>query len=80
MPRMTDGTFYDLNPPAQIQGEFFRHVQCEYQVPNRPDEFVVKGIPEGGTTLKSFVLSFTKTGRVVPTHSASQTFLRLAGT
>src|SRR3989344_3870784 len=55
-PMMRDGVFYDLIPPSNIQGKIFDHVQCEYQVPNSPDEYVVHGVPRGGTDIESFVL------------------------
>lgn len=74
MPQMNEGMFYDLNPPAVIEGKMFHKVQCEYQVPNRPNEFVVKGIPQGATEIKSFVLRFTPSGEVQPSPSSEQNF------
>ena len=59
---MVDGQFYDLRPPSVNGAGTFTRVQCEYQVPNHPNEYVVKGIPEGGTEPKSFVLRFTDRG------------------
>ena len=69
---MQDGIFYDLKPPAIIVGKRFHQVQCEYQVPGKPNEYVVKGIPEGGEKEESFVLRFTKKGRVRAFQSESQ--------
>jgi len=72
MREMEDNIFYDLDPPAIIGGKKFHRVQCEYQVPNKPDEYVVKGIPEGGKKEESFVLRFSKKGRVRAFQSESQ--------
>lgn len=71
-PQLQEGVWYDLNPPAIVAGETFHHVFCEYQVPREPDQFVMRGIPEGGNEKKSFVLIFKKTGRVRPTRSKDQ--------
>ncbi len=71
-PQMEDGVFYNLEPPAVVKGEIFHRVECEYQVPNRPNEYVVNGIPEGGSQKKSFVLRFTQKGRVRPSRSENQ--------
>ena len=72
MREMEDNIFYDLDPPAIIGGKKFHRVQCEYQVPNKPDEYVVKGIPEGGEKEESFVLRFTQKGKVKAFRSKSQ--------
>jgi len=72
MREMEDNIFYDLDPPAIIEGKKFHRVQCEYQVPNKPDEYVVKGIPEGGKKEESFVLRFSKKGRVRAFRSEGQ--------
>lgn len=61
-PHMRDGEFYDLQPPSVIGGKKYVRVQCEYQVPNHPNEYVVRGIPEGGAVVESFVLRFTDRG------------------
>ena len=74
MLQMEEGMFYNLNPPAMVGGEVFDKIQCEYQVPNRPNEFVVKGIPRGETKTESFVLKFTPSGRVQPSPSSEQNF------
>ncbi|OGY42761.1 MAG: hypothetical protein A2Y67_02475 [Candidatus Buchananbacteria bacterium RBG_13_39_9] len=71
-PQMEEGVFYDLTPPSVIQGKIYHRVMCEYRVPNQPDEYVVKGIPEGGVTPKSFVLKFTDRGKVIPRKSENQ--------
>lgn len=63
--RMEKGEWYLLNPPSVICGKIFKKVQCEYQVPNKPNEYSVCGIPEGGTKSGPFVLRFTENGRVV---------------
>jgi len=76
-PQMEEGVFYDLNPSAAVKGERFSRVQCEYRVPNNPNEYVVKGIPDGGTRKKSFVLRFTKGGRVRHFRSSNQSDIRL---
>ena len=72
MCQMQDGVFYDLRPPAIIAGKKFHRVQCEYQVPGKPNEYVVKGIPEGGEKEESFVLIFTQKGKVNAFRSESQ--------
>jgi len=72
MRQMEDNIFYDLNPPAIIGGKRFHRVQCEYQVPNKPDEYAVKGIPEGGEKEESFILRFTQKGRVRALRSENQ--------
>ena len=72
MSEMQDGVFYDLRPPAVILGKKFRRVQCEYQVPGKPNEYVVKGIPEGGEKEESFILRFTQKGKVKAFRSESQ--------
>jgi len=72
MCQMEDNVFYDLNPPAIIGGKKFHRIQCEYQVPNKPNEYVVKGIPEGEEKQESFVLIFTQKGRVRPFRSENQ--------
>ena len=72
MRQMEDNIFYELSPPAIIGGKKFNRVQCEYQVPNKPNEYVVKGIPEGGEKEESFVLRFTKKGGVRAFRSENQ--------
>ncbi len=62
---MEDGAFYDLEPPSKTNGKVFRRVQCEYQVPNNVQEYVVRGIPEGHTDVETFVLRFTDRGMSV---------------
>lgn len=69
---MQENMWYDLDPPANIQGKIFHRVLCEYQVPGHPNEFSVRGIPTGGTQVEAFILRFTDTGRVQPTCSADQ--------
>lgn len=64
-PKMRDGEFYDLRPPSRIKGKIFPKVQCEYRVPNHPNEYVVRGIPDGGDEPESFVLRFTDRGLIV---------------
>ena len=72
IPQMEAGVFCDLNPPANIKGKTFYRIQCEYQHPNIPNEYVVKGIPENQTEAESFVLKFTRTGKVAPHRSDDQ--------
>ena len=79
MCQMQDGVFYDLNPPAIVvrrmspyTRKIFPRVQCEYHVPNHPDEYVVRGVPEGGDKEESFVLKFTQKGKVRAFRSESQ--------
>lgn len=72
MCQMQDGAFYDLRPPAIIVGKKFHWVQCEYQVPGKPNEYVVRGIPEGEEKEESFVLRFTQKGRVKAFRSEGQ--------
>jgi len=69
---MEVGIFYDLDPPAVIGGKIFRRVECIFQVPGHPDEYVVRGIPDGGTTQESFGLKFTQQGRIKPVRSSNQ--------
>jgi hypothetical protein len=71
-PQMVAGVFYDLDPPAVIHGKVFRRVMCEYQVPAKPNEYVVKGIPDGATDPESFLLIFTGNGKVIPKQSEDQ--------
>jgi|GEM_PF-6726563 len=71
-PLLENGVFYDLNPPSNIQGKIFPRVMCEYRVPAHPDEYVVKGIPQGGKEPESFVLKFTNRGKVLPQRSKDQ--------
>ncbi len=70
--QMEDGVFYNLEPPAVVKGEIFHRVECEYQVPGRPNEYVVNGIPEGGDQGKSFVLRFAQKGRVRASRSGNR--------
>ncbi len=72
MCQMQDGLFYNLKPPAIIGGKRFHRVQCEYQVPGKPNEYVVKGIPEGGKKEEPFVLRFTEKGRVRASRSENE--------
>ena len=58
---MQDGVSYDLDPPSEVGGKPFDRVECKYQVPNNPNEYVVSGVPRGGAQIESFVLRFTKT-------------------
>lgn len=66
---MEDGKWYLLNPPSVICGKIFKKVQCEYRVPNKPNEYSVRGIPEGGIKNEPFILRFTENGRVVATRT-----------
>lgn len=72
MCQMRAGVFYDLRPPAIIAKREFHRVQCEYQVPGKSNEYVVKGIPEGEEKEESFVLIFTQKGKVRPFRSENQ--------
>jgi len=71
---MEPGKFYDLQPPAEIGGELYDKVQCEYQVPNSPNEYSVKGIPRGGMEVKAFILRFKPDRGVTVTESKEQGF------
>ena len=71
-PVMEDGVFYDLDPPSVVQGQVFRRVLCEYRVPDHPDEYSVKGVPDGGTKEEPFLLRFTSQGRVRAVRSKDQ--------
>lgn len=66
---MEEGGWYLLNPPSIICGKVFKKVQCEYRVPNKPDEYSVRGIPEGGTKSEPFILRFTDKGKTVATRT-----------
>ncbi len=72
MRQMEDTIFYDLRPSAIIAGKRFHRVQCEYQVPGKPNEYAVKGVPEGGEKEEPFVLIFTQKGKVKAFRSKSQ--------
>jgi hypothetical protein len=74
---MEDGTWYDLDPPANVGRKVFRRVVCEYQVPNNPNEYSVRGIPDGGSEEEPFILRFTPDGKVRPMRSANQASMRL---
>ena len=77
--QMEKGVYYNLDPPAVIQEKgsterkVFKRVMCEHDVPKHPGEYVVNGIPEGGTKSESFVLIFSGNGRIVPNESKDQT-------
>ena len=70
--QMKDGVFYDLDPPAVIHGKRFHRVKCEYQVPNIPNEYSVRGVPEGGEKEEPFILRFIEKGRVRAFRSKNQ--------
>lgn len=61
---MEDGQWYFLDPSASVGGKTFRRVICEYQVPNSPKEYSVRGVPDGGDEEEAFILRFTDKGRV----------------
>ena len=65
---MEAGRTYDLDPPANIKGKRFRRVTCRFQVPQNKNEFVVRGVPEGGSEEEDFLLIFKpdKGVRVTP--------------
>jgi len=71
-PLMENGVFYDIDPPSQFLCKIFHRIMCEYRVPNNPDEYVVKGIPQGESKPESFVLRFTSRGHVVTRRSENQ--------
>lgn len=62
---MENGEWYLLYPPSVICGKIFKKVLCEYRVPLYPNEYSVRGIPEGGTKSEPFILRFTEKGRIV---------------
>ena len=64
-PQMQDAVFYDLNPRVIIDGAEFSRIQCHFRVPDKPNEYVVSGIPVGGTEVQQFVLRFTDRGTTV---------------
>lgn len=57
-PQMTKGQWYKLDPPANINGKRFPKVFCEYQVSANPNEYSVRGVPEGGKKEEPFILVF----------------------
>lgn len=69
---MEDGVWYDLTPPANIKGKKFHRVICEYRVPNKPNWYSVRGVPEGGKKEEPFILQFSAKGRVMPKKSEDQ--------
>jgi len=77
--QMQDGVWYDLNPPAVVIGKrgqgtrTFRHVLCEYQVPSNPNEYSVRGIPDGGTKEEPFIVTFIPNEKIKATPSQKQT-------
>ena len=71
---MEEGKFYDLNPPANRPEGIFDRVQCEYQVPNQQNTYVVRGIPRGQTAPKSFILKFSSERGVIVSESEEQNF------
>jgi len=65
--QMQDGQWYELTPPSKVNGKEFPLVFCEFQVPKNPNEYVVRGVPRGGSEEESFVLRFTDRGvRITP--------------
>ncbi len=71
-PLMREGVFYDVTPPSNIKGKFFDRVQCVYQVLKSPNEYVVRGIPQGGTEIESFILQFKEGTGIHVTESRGQ--------
>lgn len=77
--QMQDGVWYDLRPPVVVIGRIgqgtrkFRRVVCEYQVPSNPNEYCVRGIPDGGTKAESFVVPFKPNGKIKAIPSQKQT-------
>ncbi|MBT3690387.1 hypothetical protein HOE31_00330 [bacterium] len=61
---MIDGKWYKLTPPSVIGGKSYSLVCCEYKDlnPKYPNDYIVKGISEGGTELESFILRFGDKG------------------
>ena len=70
---MEDGVWYDLKPPVDICGEIIRHVICEYQVPDHPNQYSLSGVPDGRTKAMAFVLRFGKHGKIKAQRSQQQT-------
>lgn len=60
--KMEVGKFYDFDPPARVPKGVFRRAQCIGTVPGHPNEFLMDGIPEGGSEIKGFVLQFREKG------------------
>ncbi len=69
-PHMIAGQWYDLDPPVVIGEKQFCKVRCEYQVPNKPNEFSVGGTPIDGGDEESFLLIFRQDRGVKVTPSA----------
>jgi len=76
MTQMEKNVFYDLKPPAIVLGQKFHRVRCNFQVPGKPDGYVVRGIPEGGKEEEPFLLAFSKNGKVQASRSEDQNPLR----
>lgn len=70
--QMEDGRWYDLDPPACVVEKVFRRVLCEYRVPNNPNEYSVRGTPDGSSKEEPFLLRFSGRGQVCPRLSANQ--------
>ena len=69
---MTNDTWYDLVPASVINGKKIHKACCRFRDVNKPNEYVMEGIPEGETEKESFILRFTEKGRVCPTPSKDQ--------
>lgn len=74
---MIKSEWYELNPLAKIHGKKFKRVQCEDPIPNKPNEYIVRGIPEGEAKMESFVLIFGKDKGVMVTRTTPPSHLCL---
>ncbi|MBU4536862.1 hypothetical protein KJ603_02370 [Patescibacteria group bacterium] len=65
---LKDREWYDLSEPHITENKKPIHkIQCEFQHPQKTNEYVVRGYPEGETELYSFILIFGNKGlKVTP--------------
>lgn len=62
---MKEGVWYDLNPLAVVASGTFSRVRCIASHPERPNDYIVSGVPRGGAEEKTFVINFSDEGVVV---------------
>lgn len=72
-PIMEDGKFYNIEPEIVVNGKIYHRVQCEYRNPSNPNEYVLRGIPEGDDKMQSFILNFTNQGARIKINEDDET-------
>ena len=65
---MEIGKQYRLDPPLLLGGKTFLEARCVDQVPNQPNVYIMRGVPDEGDDEETFGFNFTHRGktRVVP--------------